>query len=101
MRNTRIITDGTRALHVVNVASNPHTRENQFAWLPRERMILQGDLFYYQEGGAFRPSGRETMNRFFSTWLRKNHFAPAAVYGVHYSGAAGVEALDRSASRNR
>lgn len=56
-------------------------------------MILQGDLFYYGEGEPFPPSGRETMNRYFSRWLADHGFAPKAVYGVHDAGAAGPAAL--------
>jgi glyoxylase-like metal-dependent hydrolase (beta-lactamase superfamily II) len=93
----RLVTDGRRKLEVVNVGENPHTRESLLAWLPAERLLLQGDLFYYSEGDPFPPSGRETMNRFFSRWLASNGFAPRAVYGVHYAGAAGPEAFAISA----
>jgi hypothetical protein len=93
----RVITDGRRRLEVVSVGENPHTNENLFAWLPEERIAIEGDLFYYEEGAPFPPSGRETMNRFFARWLETHNLAPRAVYGVHYAGAAGPEALARAA----
>ena len=93
----RVIGDGRRRLEVWNVGENPHTSENLFAWLPDERILLQGDLFYYEEGAPFPPSGRETMNRFFSRWLETHGLAPHAVYGVHYAGAASPETLARAA----
>jgi glyoxylase-like metal-dependent hydrolase (beta-lactamase superfamily II) len=93
----RIITDGTRSLEVLNVGDNPHTTGNLAVWLPRERIIFQGDLYYYNAGMPFPPSGRDAMNRFFSRWLRDRGIAPVAVYGVHSSGAAGPEALAISA----
>jgi len=37
------------------------------------------------------------MNRFFARWLETNGLEPRAVYGVHYPGAAGPEALVRAA----
>ncbi len=89
----RMITDGSRKLEAVNIGDNPHTAESLLAWLPEPGLILQGDLFYYGEGDPFPPSGRETMNRFFSRWLAARDFAPKAVYGVHYAGAAGPAAL--------
>jgi glyoxylase-like metal-dependent hydrolase (beta-lactamase superfamily II) len=92
----RLITDGVRRLEVINVGENPHTAENLFAWLPDERILLQGDLFYYEEGAPFPPSGRSTMNRFFANWLSSHGFSPRAIYGVHDSGAAGPEALARA-----
>jgi glyoxylase-like metal-dependent hydrolase (beta-lactamase superfamily II) len=93
----REIGDGRRRLEVLRVGANPHTNENLFAWLPDERVLLEGDLFYYEEGAPFPPSGRETMNRFVARWLETNGLAPRAVYGVHYPGAAGPEALARAA----
>jgi glyoxylase-like metal-dependent hydrolase (beta-lactamase superfamily II) len=93
----RVIGDGRRELEVLSVGENPHTSDNLFAWLPRERVLIQGDLFYYEEGAPFPPSGRETMNRFFARWLETHGLAPRSVYGVHYPGAAGLEALARAA----
>jgi len=92
----RVLEGGGRRLEVVNVGDNPHTSESLFAWLPAERVILEGDLFYYAEGEPFPPSGRETMNRFFARWLAAHGLAPKAIYGVHYQGAAGPEALERA-----
>jgi hypothetical protein len=90
---SRILTDGSRVLEIRNAGRNPHTDENLFVWLPAERILFQGDLFYYSEGGAFPPSGRETMNRFFAEHLRENGIEPEAIYGVHNDGAAPKERL--------
>ena len=95
----RVIGDGRRRLEVLSVGENPHTSESLFAWLPDDRVLLEGDLFYYEEGAPFPPSGRETMNRFFARWLETNCLFPRAVYGVHYPGAAGPEAIARAATR--
>jgi glyoxylase-like metal-dependent hydrolase (beta-lactamase superfamily II) len=89
----RVISDGTRRLEILNVGANPHTDENLLAWLPAERIAFQGDLFYYQPGAPFPPSGRGTMNRFFARWLAAHGIAPLAVYGVHNQGPAGPDAL--------
>ena len=78
---------------VISGGRNPHTEANVVVWLPRERILFQGDLFYFEDGAPFRPSGRATMNRFFSKWLLEHGIAPKAIYGVHYAGAAGTEAL--------
>ena len=92
----KTITDGMRTLEIINVGANPHTSANLFLWLPKEKLVLQGDLFYYREGDRFPPPGRETMNRFFSKWLADHQMEPKAVYGVHGAGAAGTEALARA-----
>jgi glyoxylase-like metal-dependent hydrolase (beta-lactamase superfamily II) len=92
----RVITDGSRKLEIWNVGKNPHTDDNLFAWLPEERIVFEGDLFYYEEGGTFPPSGRGRMNGFFARWLRDHGMEPRAVYGVHNDGAAPPERLQQS-----
>jgi glyoxylase-like metal-dependent hydrolase (beta-lactamase superfamily II) len=92
----RTIEDGSRRLDVIQVGANPHTDENLVVWLPRERMLFQGDLFYYAGGSAFPPAGRERMNRFFAGWLTERGMQPLAIYGVHNDGAAGPETLSRA-----
>lgn len=96
VRSRRTISDGGRRLEVIQVGRNPHTDENLMLWLPEERIVLEGDLFYFEEGSRFPPSGRETMNRFFAGWLAEKGLAPRAIYGVHYRGAAGPEAIERA-----
>jgi glyoxylase-like metal-dependent hydrolase (beta-lactamase superfamily II) len=89
----RVVSDGSRSIEIWNVGKNPHTDENLFFWLPAERILFQGDLFYYSEGEPFPPSGRETMNRFFARFLRERGIEPLAIYGVHNDGAAPPERL--------
>lgn len=96
----RVITDGSRKLEVINIGTNPHTAENLLTWLPEERLLFQGDLFYYSEGAPFPPSGRGIMNRFFADWLRTHGIEPKAVYGVHSDAPAGPDALARAAMGN-
>jgi len=95
VRGRRVINDGVRDIEIISTGDNPHTRDNLFVWLPAERILFQGDLFYFDEGGAFPPSGRETMNRFFAQFLHARGIRPRAIYGVHNLGAAGPEALER------
>ena len=66
--------------------------EGATIWLPEERIVFQGDLFYYDASGPFPPSGRGTMNGFFARWLGEHGLKPRAVYGVH-SDPAGPELL--------
>jgi glyoxylase-like metal-dependent hydrolase (beta-lactamase superfamily II) len=91
----RTIADDTRHLVIYDVGSNPHTAQNLVVWLPAEQIAFQGDLFYYDEGGRYPPSGREAMNAFFVSWLRRQDLRPRAVYGVHNRGAASAEHLWR------
>src|SRR6185295_16971264 len=45
-RGKRVLTDGTRTLQLIDVGPNPHAREMVIAYLPKERVLFQGDLFF-------------------------------------------------------
>ena len=89
------VADSTRTLIVQDVGRNPHTNHNLFAWLPRERIGFQGDLFYY-DAGMGSPPDRMVMNRFFAGWIADQKLDPHGVYGVHSSGAAGAAVIRAS-----
>lgn len=93
----RVLSDGVRRIEIIDVGENPHTRSNLVMWLPAERILLQGDLFYFNAGAGLQR-GRDRMNRYFSGWLKARGLAPRLVYGVHNNGAAGPGALEAAAA---
>jgi glyoxylase-like metal-dependent hydrolase (beta-lactamase superfamily II) len=54
-RGKRVLTDGTRTLQLIDVGPNPHAREMVIAYLPKERVLFQGDLFFVPANDA--PTG--------------------------------------------
>jgi glyoxylase-like metal-dependent hydrolase (beta-lactamase superfamily II) len=54
-RGKRVLTDGTRKLELLDVGPNPHAREMVVAYLPKERVVFQGDLFFLPANDA--PTG--------------------------------------------
>lgn len=51
--NKRVITDGERTVELIDVGANPHTAENIVVYLPREKFMFQGDLFYPSSEATF------------------------------------------------
>ena len=51
--NKKIISDGERIVELINVGANPHTAENIVVYLPQEKYLYQGDLFYYNGEATF------------------------------------------------
>ena len=41
----RVFTDGKRTVELIDIGPNPHAREMVIAWLPKEKIVFQGDLF--------------------------------------------------------
>ena len=51
-RGKRVLTDGTRTVQLIDVGPNPHAREMVVAYLPKERVLFQGDLFFVPANDA-------------------------------------------------
>ena len=86
----RIITDGERSVELINVGESPHAKENVIVYLPQEKILFQGDLFYYSGMTAFpaKDPSRDRTMKFFGEWLIKNNVEPAQIYGFHDRGFA-------------
>jgi glyoxylase-like metal-dependent hydrolase (beta-lactamase superfamily II) len=54
-RGKRVISDGSRTLELLDIGPNPHAREMVIAYLPKERVVFQGDLFFLPANDA--PAG--------------------------------------------
>lgn len=94
-KDKRVITDGERTVELINVGPNPHTSEMIVVHLPRERIIFQGDLFYFDGEATFPPRNRRTVMPFFARWLTRSGLAPERIYGYHDRGFATMEHVRR------
>lgn len=86
----RVITDGERTVELINAGESPHVKENVVVYLPAEKILFQGDLFYYSGLAPFpaRDPSRDRVMKFFAGWLIKNNLEPAQIYGFHDRGFA-------------
>jgi glyoxylase-like metal-dependent hydrolase (beta-lactamase superfamily II) len=92
----RIITDGVRAVELINIGANPHTQESLVVYIPAEKILFQGDLFYFDLGAPFPPKNRRAIMSFFAGWLRDNRLAPERIYNVHGHGFATMDHVKRA-----
>ena len=86
----RVISDGDRSVELINVGESPHAKENVIVYLPQEKILFQGDLFYYSGMAAFpaKDPSRDRVMKFFAEWLLKNNVEPEQIYGFHDRGFA-------------
>ncbi len=42
----RVFDDGTQRIELIDIGPNPHAREMVIAWLPKHKVVFQGDLFF-------------------------------------------------------
>jgi glyoxylase-like metal-dependent hydrolase (beta-lactamase superfamily II) len=95
LQKKRVITDGTRTVELINVGPNPHSYDSLIVYLPAEKILFQGDLFYFDIGDVFPPKNRIAIMSFFAKWLRANSLAPERIYSVHSHGFATGEHVNR------
>lgn len=91
----QVISDGERTVELINVGANPHTEENIVVYLPQEKYIFQGDLFYFNSEATFPSKDRMTVMPFFANWLKKNNLSPARIYGFHSTMFASMEHVEK------
>ena len=59
----RVLEDKTRRLELIDIGPNPHAKEMVIAWLPAERVVFQGDLFFVPNNDApFGPPQPSTVS---------------------------------------
>ena len=92
----RVITDGVRTVELHNSGRNPHTTENVVVYLPQEKILYQGDQFYFDLGGAFPPQDRIIVMRPFARWLVNSKLTPEQIYQTHEVGFATMQHIRRA-----
>ena len=78
----RVLSDATRTLELIDIGPHPHAREMVIAWLPAERIVFQGDLFFVPANDApFGPPQASTVA--FAKALKKLKLPVARIASVH------------------
>ena len=98
----RAVTDGEQTVELIDVGPNPHAREMLIAYLPKQRILFQGDLFLLPNNDApVGPPQPTTIS--FAQKLKEKGLAVdriASVHGRTATMADFLRALDGTAARN-
>ena len=93
----RVLEDKTRKLELIDIGPNPHAREMVIAWLPAERVVFQGDLFFVPNNDApFGPPQSSTVS--FARKLKELGLSPARIAAVHGDTATSEQFQSATAS---
>ena len=77
----RVFTGGGHTVELYDIGTNPHTDEMLVAWLPKEQILFEGDLFNRPADGHAR-AGNETTAAF-AKWLEKSGLPVKTIVPVH------------------
>ena len=92
----RVLEDSTRRLELVDIGPNPHAREMVVAWLPKEKVVFQGDLFFVPNNDApFGPSQPATAS--FAKKLKELGLPAEKIAAVHGDSATGAQFREATA----
>jgi cyclase len=95
----RVLEDGSRRLELIDIGPNPHAKEMVVAWLPAEKVVFQGDLFFVPNNGApFGPPQPSTAS--FARKLRELGLPVERIASVHGETAGIAQFREATASVN-
>jgi glyoxylase-like metal-dependent hydrolase (beta-lactamase superfamily II) len=78
----RIFTDDTQTLELYDIGPNPHAKEMVIAWLPRQKILFQGDLFFVAyEPGPLGYTQKPTLA--LADKLKELNITPERIASVH------------------
>ncbi|HEX6095469.1 MAG TPA: hypothetical protein VF432_04015 [Thermoanaerobaculia bacterium] len=80
IRSARKIADDTNELIFLNPGPNDHVSESLIAWLPRQQIVFQGDLFRYDPG---RPEAARQSAVAFADFIARQNLPVKTIVGVH------------------
>jgi len=78
----RVFTDGSQTLELHDIGPNPHAREMLVAYLPKHRVLFQGDMFFSPFEGQQLGFAQEATQQFAGR-IRELGFAIDKLVGVH------------------
>jgi glyoxylase-like metal-dependent hydrolase (beta-lactamase superfamily II) len=81
-KGKRVMSDGTRTVELIDIGPNPHTKEMVVAYLPKQKILFQGDLFFVPANDApIGPPQAPTVT--FAKWLSDKKLAVDRIASVH------------------
>ncbi|HVG04848.1 MAG TPA: hypothetical protein VM937_07880, partial [Burkholderiaceae bacterium] len=96
------LSDGEQSVELIDVGPNPHAREMLIAYLPKQRIVFQGDLFFIPNNDA-PPGPPQPSTLSFAKKLKEKGLAVERIASVHGRTAAVAEfwrALDEKGVAN-
>ncbi|MDQ3805744.1 MAG: MBL fold metallo-hydrolase [Acidobacteriota bacterium] len=100
VRGKRVFTDGRQTVEVIDIGPGPHASEMLVAYLPKEKMVFQGDLVNLPNSGKWMPSTVNDSTVHFVEALSRLNLDVKRVAAVH-GPATSIEDLRQAVERKR
>lgn len=77
----RVLSDGVTTVEILDIGSGPHVDAMLVAYIPKERMLFQGDLLNRPPNGDVPIANATTIH--FAEWLEKQKLVVERIVPVH------------------
>lgn len=105
VKDKRVITDGERSIELMHMEALDHTNDMLIAWLPKEKIVVEADLYNPAPAGQPQPPvNAQNMNFLFN--LERWGIQPETIVSIHtgvhpMSDFLKYVGVDKLASRGR
>jgi glyoxylase-like metal-dependent hydrolase (beta-lactamase superfamily II) len=96
----RVFTDGRQTVEVIDIGPGPHAREMLVVYLPKEKLVFQGDLVNLPNSGKWMPSTVNDSTVHFVEALSRLNLDVKRVAAVH-GPATSIEDLREAVEKKR
>lgn len=79
----RVFTDGTQTVEIIDIGPSPHANEMLIAYLPKEKIVFQGDLVNLPNSGKYMPTTVNDSTVHFFDSIKRMGLAVDRVTAVH------------------
>lgn len=77
------LTDGKQTVEVIDIGPSPHAEEMLVVYLPKEKLVFQGDLVNLPLSGKYLPSTVNDTTLHFYDWVTKSGLDVQRIAAVH------------------
>ncbi|HEX8473108.1 MAG TPA: MBL fold metallo-hydrolase [Pyrinomonadaceae bacterium] len=79
----RVFTDGKQTVEVIDIGPSPHAEEMLIVYLPKERLVFQGDLVNLPANGKYRPTTVNDSTIHFAETIKRLGLDVKRIAAVH------------------
>ena len=79
----RVFTDGEQTVEILDIGPSPHANEMLVAYLPKAKLVFQGDLVNLPNNAKYQPTTINDSTIHFFQWIQKSGLSVERIAAVH------------------
>ena len=96
----RVFTDGKQTVEIIDIGPSPHAKEMLIAYLPKEKLVFQGDLVNLPANGKYSPTTVNASTVHFFEEIKRRGWDVDRIAAVH-GPATTLDDLDKAIQKSK